>query len=66
MPIMQEGPGITLGVAQIAELALREKCQICNLRDPKGNTNDTPVLNNVLGPEGEWHIWNRFIMPIML
>ena len=51
MPIMQEGPGITLGVAQIAELALREKCQICNLRDPKGNTDDTPVLNNVFGPE---------------
>ena len=48
MPIM---PGVTLGEAQSAQLALINQCQICSLCVPKGNTDDTPVLNNVLGPE---------------
>ena len=49
--------GITLGEAQIAHLALFDECQLCALCFPKGNTDDTPVLNNVLCPEWKWHIW---------
>ena len=54
MPIM---PGITLGEAQSAHLAFIRQCHICNLCFPKGNTDDTPVLNNVLYPEWKLHIW---------
>ena len=41
-------PGITSGETQIGHLAFTKQCQMCNLRFPTGNTDDTPVLNYVL------------------
>ena len=38
-------------------IGIEKQCQMCNLREPAGNTDDTPVFKNVLCPEWNWHIW---------
>ena len=48
---------ITLEEAQSAKLAFINQCQMCNLRFPKGNTDDTPVLDNVFYLEWKLHMW---------